>query len=469
MQFKLTLKSIYTALFFLGLFFIPFNNFEGLSFLGEYKDESATYFFLIGFFILIIESFLKGKVSIPYRNSLSIILLCFIGWTVVSSFLNIETILSNYYKQTSGLSRYIRQTISLLISAVIFTILFWNVIKNYSFDRIFRLIRKTFLFSLIFVAVFGFIEIGIVYFGMGFLNPLYQAFEVFPFVNPEFEHGKRISSVSFEVPALGNYLITIAPWMFSYILTGRSWYKFLPSVVILILMYFSDSRTALICILFQIIIFILVLLHDVRYRKTTSSILKIGGISVCLLLLFKSDSIIETVKERADRINFVDNLTDNVSNKSRFGMQYASLQVFKENPIVGVGLGQDTYHKIFHYPYWATHKNWEFELRYTNQNHPSFPPAYNLYTRTLSELGIVGFLLLLTFIFLCFYYSTLYWKVIENKYKYIGVILIVSFVGLFINWMQADFFRQYGIWLCLVLLIKCQLDFNKEVISTTND
>lgn len=461
----ITLKQIYTALFFLGLFFIPFNDFEGLSFLGEYKDESATYFFLIGFFILIIESVLRGKISIPYRNSLSIVLICFIVWTVVSSLLNIETILSNYYKQTSGLSRYIRQTISLLISAVIFTILFWNVIKNYSFDRIFRLIRKTFLFSLIFVAVYGFIEIGIVHFGMGFLRPLYEAFEIFPFVNTNFEHGKRISSVAYEVPSLGNYLITIIPWMFSYILTEKNAFRFIPSFVVLILMYFSDSRTALICIMIQMVVFILILLHDERFRKTTSTFLKLGSLGLVLLLLIKSDTIIQTINERADRINFSKNLTENVSNKSRFGMQYASLQVFKENPIVGVGLGQDTYHKIFHYPYWATHNNWEFPVKYENPKVLSFPSAYNLYTRLLSELGIIGFLILLTFIFLCVYYSVLVWKFARNKEKYVGVILIISFIGLFINWMQTDFFRQYGIWLCLMLLIKVRLDWESYKLN----
>src|SRR5690606_35798887 len=195
--------------------------FEGLSFLGEYKNESATYFFLIGFSFLMIESLLSGKINIPYKNSLSLLLILFIVWTFLSTLINIETVWENYYKQTSGISRYIRQTISLLISAVIFTVFFWNVIKNYSIDRIFRLIRKTFLISLIFVAIYGFIEIGIVYFGMGFLTPVYELFEIFPFVNTHFDGGLRISSVAYEVPALGNYLITIGPWMFSYILTEK--------------------------------------------------------------------------------------------------------------------------------------------------------------------------------------------------------------------------------------------------------
>ena len=463
----ITLRKIYTALFFTGLFFIPFNDFEGLSFLGEYKNESATYFFLIGFLFLIIESILRGKINIPYKNSLSVVLILFIFWTFISTLINIDTVVENYYKQTSGISRYIRQTISLLISAVIFTVFFWNVIRHYSLDRIFKLIRKVFLFSLIFVAVYGFIETAIVYFGMGFLKPLYEAFEIFPFVNTKFERGMRISSVAYEAPSLGNYLITVGPWMFSYILTENRWYKFIPGLCVLVLMYFSDSRTALICVLIELFVFIVLLLHDIRYRKMTSTALKIAVTAVFLLLVVRSNDIIELVNERADRLNFSKNLTENVSNKSRFGIQYASLQVFKENPITGVGLGQDAYHNMFHYPYWSTHNNWEFTVKYKNQQHTSFPPSYNIYTRLLSELGIIGILILLTFIFLCFYYSVLFWKYADNHQKYIGVILILSFIGLFVNWMQTDFFRQYGVWLCLVLLIKIKLIYKKPSLSST--
>src|SRR5690625_5547348 len=130
MQSKITLRKIYTAFFFLGVFYIPFNDFEGLSFLGEYKNEAATYFFLIGFLILILESLLKGKINIPYRNSLSIVLILFIVWTFLSTLIIIETVLDNYYRQISGINRYIWQTMSLLISAVIFTIFFWNVIRS---------------------------------------------------------------------------------------------------------------------------------------------------------------------------------------------------------------------------------------------------------------------------------------------------------------------------------------------------
>jgi len=38
------LNKILKYLFFVGVFFIPFNSFEGLSFLGEFSKEASVFF-----------------------------------------------------------------------------------------------------------------------------------------------------------------------------------------------------------------------------------------------------------------------------------------------------------------------------------------------------------------------------------------------------------------------------------------
>ena len=455
----MSLRKIYTILFFLGIFFIPFNEFEGLSFLGEYSDEASIYFFLSSFIILIIDTLFRGKIGIPYKNSLALLLITFLIWTVLSTFINYETVSTNYFKQTSGFNRYIRQSISLLIPSVILTILSWNVIKHYSVYKIFILLRKVILCSFIFVSIYGFIEIAIIFFGMGFLKPILESFDIFPFVNTNLHSiiRKGISSVTFEIPALATYLITVFPWMVSYIFTEKRIIRFIPLGVILILVFFSDSRSGLIVIFIQLICLLFLLILDSQFRKGTYKILKYGSVVVVIFLLINSESIIKTVDEKLDRLNFSKNLTENVSNKSRFGIQAATFQVFKDNPIVGVGLGQNTYHAMYHYPYWATYNNWEFRLKYKNQTERSFPPNFNFYTRTLAELGIVGFVLFVGLVFLCIYYSFLCWKFSNNKYRFIGAILLLSFIGIGINWMQLDYFKQYGFWLCLMLLIYVRL------------
>lgn len=452
----ITLKQIYTLLFLLGIFFIPFNEFDGLSFLGEYKDEAASYFFLLGFAIAVVENLLAKKIHFPYKHPLIVLLILFIVWTFVSTMLNYETVSTNFYKQTSGINRYIRQTISLMISAGCFTFLFWNVIKDLDIVKSIKLIRKVILYSFVFVSVYAFIEIAIVFFGMGFLRPVLGAFEFFPFVNNSLHTGHRvgISSVTYEIPALGNYLIFVTPWMLSYIFTEKKVMRFVPITVILVLTFFSDARAALIVISMQLFLFLLVLLHDERFRLQTINILKIGAVAVFAILMIKGSAIINTAEEKLDRINFSKNLTQSISNKSRFGMQHAALEVFKENPVCGVGFGQGAYHMVPHYPYWATANNWEFKYLYKNQQLKSFPPQFNIYTRLLSEVGLVGSLLFLGLVAASILYALMYWVKINYTHKYIGSILFLSLIGIVVNWLQIDTFRQYGFWLSLILLIK---------------
>lgn len=461
----MTLKNIYTYLFFIGLFFIPFNEFEGLSFLGEYKSEAATYFFLFAFGLLLLDSFYKKKIDFPYKQPLVILLIMFVLWTFFATLMNFDTVSDNFYKQTSGVSRYIRQTISLLISAGCFTFLFWNVIKDVSLAQIILKIRKVLLYSFIFVAIYGFIEIGIVFFGLGFLRPILNLFEYLPFINNHLHTGGRIgiSSVTFEIPALGNYLIFVTPWLLSYIFTEKKLIKFIPSIVVVVLMMFSNARAALVVITFQLICFVVILWHDQRYRKAVTMSLKVFGVLVVALLILKSENVYKAVNEKTNQLNFSKNLTKNVSNKSRFGMQYAALEVFKENPVCGVGFGQGAYHMRCHYPYWATANNYEFRLWYKNQQEKSFPPAYNLYTRLMAELGIIGVVLFLGLMILPIYYSLFYWQKTSFENKYIGVILLLSFIGFAINWLQIDFFRQYGFWLAFVILIKAIYEYNKNI------
>lgn len=451
----LSLKKIYTILFFLGIFFIPFNEFEGFSFLGEYKNEAATYFFLGAFLLVITENILEKKLYFPYKNKLIFVLICFLIWTAICTIVNYETVLHNFYKQTSGVSRYIRQTISMAMTLVVFTYTFWNVIKNYNYREIVLKVRKVLLYSLFFVFIYGCIEILIVFFGQGFLLPILKLFDFFPFVNTEISVNRMgISSVTFEMPALANYLVTITGFMLSYIVTSKKITRFVPILMILILMVFSDSRTALIIVTFQVFIFIVMLYLHEEYREKTKAFVKIASILVLILFAVNSKTIVTKTSERLDGLNFSKNLTTNISNKSRFGMQYAALEVFKDNPIFGTGLGQGTYHMLKYYPYWATTKNYEFEIWYKNQKIKSFPPLFNMYTRLLAEVGIVGFSLFCFLVLLPILYSLSLWKKADDKDKFIGVILFLSFIGFAINWLQIDFFRQYGFPLCLMILIQ---------------
>jgi hypothetical protein len=452
----ITLRKINETLLLTGLFFFSFNDYEGIPFLGEYKKEAGALFFLFGFFLMILESSYNRKISIPYKSTIFKILLLFIAWCFIASILNIPNIVNSYFKHTGGINRFIRQYSSLLISTIIFFLFYWNVLIIMSFEEILFKVRKTFLLSLIVASIYGFLETGVAFFGMNILTPLLKSFDYFPFLEVVLDNKGRISSICYEPPFLAIYLISIAGWMFSYILTEKGILKFIPTAAVLLLTFFSGSRTGLLVVFFQFFIFVSILYKNKNNRKYIGYTFL--GLSVLLsfVLIINGEKIIKAVSEKAESLNFSDNLTKNISNQSRFGMQYAALQVFKENPIVGVGFGQLTYHARFNYPGWATRDNYEFDLFYKNSSEPSFPPAYNIYTRLLAEVGIVGISIFLYFLYFVTKKTKYLIKNSQGNIQILSYILLITFSGLFVNWLQIDSFRMYSVWLCVAILIKLE-------------
>lgn len=451
---KISLKQTYTFLFFLGIFFIPFNSYVGISFLGEYRKDGAIVFFLLSFLLLFINVLFQGKIIIPQKSIFFQFLLLFVGWLVVSTLLNITQVYENYLKQTSGFNRFFRQLIALSIALILF-ITSYNVFSSYSIKKIFFLLRKVFLVSFIFVSIYAFLEILILVFNFSFLKSVFSLFDYFPFTETQLDFRfKRISGVSYEPPFLAIYLITIGGWMFSYILTSIGVKKYLPTIIVFLLTFFSGSRTALIVVLFQFIVFISVAFSlNKKFQKVIQRFFLLFGALLILLFIFNGKKVSEAIETKLNTLNFKNNISKNISNKSRFGIQYTSLLIFLDNPIVGVGFGQQAYHAREIYPKWATHKNYEFKEFYLNDDDKSFPPGFNMFTRLLAETGIVGFLIFLSFLFLIFYQCK---KLINSRTdieKIIPIVLLVSFVGFLINWLQFDSFRVFGFWICLALLI----------------
>ena len=155
-----SLRQVYTFLFLIGVFFIPFNSYEGISFLGEYRKDGAIIFFLISFILFFIDAFLKMKIKIPGKNILFQALLLFIIWLIISTLLNIDTVFSNYMKQTSGLTRFFRQLISLSIALILF-ITSYNIFGKFNVIHSFYILRRVFLCSFIFVSIYAFLSGGL--------------------------------------------------------------------------------------------------------------------------------------------------------------------------------------------------------------------------------------------------------------------------------------------------------------------
>ena len=338
----------------------------------------------------------------------------------------------------------------MIIASLIIPLTFYNGFKKTNINNIFRLIRKVILASLIIAFIYSIIEILIVKLNMVYLKkPLLNLFDYFPFTEAKTDMRlQRISSVTFEPPALGTYLLSIAGWMFSYVLTEKNKLKYLPLIIVLFLGFMSGSRAAFFAIIMQ---FMIALFFFVKHKNSSKNIYKILlGFSVIslLTLAYFNKPIIEYVKKEINSFK-LDDSTHALSNKSRFGIQQAMFRVFTEHPISGTGYGLQAFESRKKYPAWAKKNNWEFRLKYLNQNDKRFPPGYNMYLRILSETGLVGLLffgLIILQIFLWCYNN------LKSENSIIAFIILISMIGFSLNWLKMDSFRIYFFWLCIAMI-----------------
>ena len=443
---SITIKNLIIPTLLLGIFFIPFNSWSGIGFLGEYYRDSCFLFFSFAFVLVLF----KRRINIPVKNLIFQFLILFILWSILATLFNAHNIADYYFKQTSGLSRFINQFGSLIIASIIIPLTFYNGFKWININKTFRLIRRVVLASLIIVLIYSIIEILIVKFDMVNLKkPLLNLFDYFPFTEAKTDMRlRRISSVTFEPPALGTYLLSIAGWMFSYIFTEKKNFKYLPIVIVLFLGFMSGSRAAFFAIIIQFIIASIIFLKNKKLTRNIYRIIIGFSTASILTITYFSEPIYNYIKKEINSFK-LDDSTHSLSNKSRFGIQQAMFYVFLENPISGTGYGLQAFESRKKYPTWAKKNNWEFRLKYLNQNDKRFPPGYNMYLRILSETGLVGFLffgLMLLQIFLwCF-------NNLKSENSTIAFIILISMIGFSLNWLKMDSFRIYFFWLCLALI-----------------
>ncbi|WP_179333998.1 O-antigen ligase family protein [Winogradskyella costae] len=454
------LRKIALWLFLLGLFFIPFNSFEGFGILGEYDRDSCVLFFLMSSLFV----FLTGKIKIPYKNLIFQLLMVMIAWFIISVAFNGYDLTQYYFKHTSGISRFVRQLIALLISTIVLFITFYNIIENANLKEIFFKVRKVFSYSLFVVVVYGSIEFLIVKLKMDGLRPTLYLFDYFPFTSVNIDKWtNRISSVTFEPPALATYLLSIAGWMFSYILTGKTFKRFIPGLLVIIFSFLSESRAVFFIIIVQAFVFVLYLIKDRKYNKLFVKIALISVFASSAVLIFFMRTTVDYVYNELTSFK-IDDGVHSTSNKTRFGIQTAMYEVFLENPIIGTGYGLQAFESKDKYPEWATVDNWEFRLKHLNEDHVPFPPGFNLYLRILAETGIIGFIILILFLIsiLLWCYNKAFKK--QNEHTIIALVVTISMVGFVFNWLKTDTFRVYAFWLCLAFIM-VMIKSNKKLIN----
>src|SRR5690606_34850668 len=140
MKLKLLTKDISLLFVLLGVFFFPFNSYQGIPALGEFFRDSCLIFFLIAGFCLLS----RRKFSIPHNTSIFQMVTILIFWFFLTGIFNTFDMMHYSFKHLSGIERFLRQFISLILVTSLLLI-FYNVFKNHSINELFLKIRKAIL------------------------------------------------------------------------------------------------------------------------------------------------------------------------------------------------------------------------------------------------------------------------------------------------------------------------------------
>ena len=263
------------------------------------------------------------------------------------------------------------------------------IVNNINSKRDFNIFIVFLVFSATLVALYGFYQYKV--------GVEMEAKWVDTVNNPDVK--TRIYSVFGNPNILAEYLIMIIPISISLFWFSKKAHKkmvfLITSLILMLALILTLSRGGWLGFAFGIFVFILL----IEKRLLLSIIpVTLGA------LYFLPQSIL-------NRILSIGNLADS-SNSYRIRMWSITWNIIKDHWLVGVGFG--------HLPFKAT---FETYIRTMPTYH-----AHNTYLETMAEMGILGFIVFISFIFVLYKYSIK--KLIKGKDRYIKTMTAGVLAGL---------------------------------------
>ena len=394
--------------------------------------KELVYIALLGFSITV--SLVHGLINFPYYDLVP-------GTHYINH--KLEAIIQFIFNETASeytLSvihicfRVLKNSLTQLIFTFGFSYLIFYLYKNRS-ETILKIVSKGSLISATLVVVFGVIELF--YFDkqqwalslLTYIRPIVHAIEInntwWP---PLFWSAFQIRSLFPEPSFLGIYSVITIPFIWNIVFTSKSKKLVGSSLIILLLLemitLLANSRTATVLLIIDHILLVLALCIQFKNKKfvihtvlvTLVGLLAfIGNIVYTSNVLYVQDASTKSINTTSSTIknistqqvaneisSYGENNVKSLSKKSsrsnnqRYGVMKADLDIFKENPLLGVGQGLRT-------PYVLNHldedslNNTEVKMWIDNVKNKGLInisiPMLGEYTSRLSETGIISFVL----------------------------------------------------------------------------
>lgn len=222
------------------------------------------------------------------------------------------------------------------------------------------------------------------------------------------------------------YVLVSVGFLLGYLLKNNVKFFYKIVFVVMLFIYFlsliyAGSKSAMLTFVLMFLFYIYSIIFKFRFKH---KVLFICGICVSFIIVgfslfyFYSDFI----------FLYIDRFSDNTTVDTRFASWSGGWQMFKDNPIFGVGFSNYVNSMIIY----KVDIGW------------SARAAHNMYVQCFTELGLLGFFSFLWFLFKPVKYYF--------QYKFLPFELILSFIVILIMGMTLSHLAEKYVWIIFALM-----------------
>lgn len=387
----------------------------------------------------------KKKMFLPMNKSFFLLVL-FVLTAFFSGIFNMDSLMELHFQGTTGDQRFFLQFGALIFYAIS-ALYAYNVSLDLERDPLY-ILERLLLLSFFIPALYSSLELIAI---LGDASVMELLREIDTLFRPEDKIGvyPRVRSVTAEASYFGMYSAIIFPWLCSAVFDVKGWKKYIAVMIFIyyiVLNIFSFSRTSYMIFAIELILFMIFFrVSLLQHWKRVLGILVTGSLILCGIVDFFGD-MVELDLGKVYLSLVADNGVYDMSNIARYGSGLAALNLWRDFPLLGCGFGGFGFYAADYYPAWA----WispELAIWAANTPGGAWPPVHNIYTRILSEMGIVGFVtwIMIGVLLLEEEWNLLLLNVDHHRVKN----LMISTVGVFLCGFNVDMLHLLIYWMIL--------------------
>ena len=374
-----TIQQVQALFLALVFFCLPFNGINGPQVLRELSVEASIYPLFC--FLLATLSLVATRLLSDLRVLL--LLLAVPMMLLLNYMLAYDDISVAMLGEISGSAKFVNSTLVFLLY-VYFAFAVFAFLRTVTLAQIAQFVRRVVHPLVVFLVIIWIIEVVSWYIDP--LRELITPIKRFVSTGPYFAKG-RLSGVSFEPSFNSIVMVGLLPALwFGALYRGNSIGErqryALFGLLFIIFGTMSDSRTAYLIMLAQLLLLVGLYLFGTRVARMVSL-----AVILPLAIIVAPPVFLYTL---GGDLSGIAGSTNRISDITRLTAVNAAIDMWTRHPYGGVGFGQYGFYYRSAVNYVST-LSWEVNAFLGEARADEFPPSYSLYWRILAETGIVGF------------------------------------------------------------------------------